>query len=102
MPGGCGCAGQSCGCSIVNGAGISVTGVGSASNPFIVSIDNAAFSIGSQVKVGDTTTIDMSITGDGTPLDPLLIQARVLLTSPAGSRFTLDVSDSGVLSTRAV
>jgi hypothetical protein len=38
MPRGCGCAGNSCGCLIVAGAGVTVSGTGNASEPYVVSV----------------------------------------------------------------
>lgn len=44
MPG-CNCPGQSCGCAIQAGSGVRVAGVGTAKNPFVVSLDNAPVTI---------------------------------------------------------
>jgi hypothetical protein len=38
MPGGCGCAGGSCGCAIQAGPGLVVTGTGNASAPFTITL----------------------------------------------------------------
>ena len=38
MPSGCGCAGNSCGCSITAGPGLTIEGTGNASAPFIISL----------------------------------------------------------------
>lgn len=38
MPRGCGCAGNSCGCLVQAGAGITVVGTGNASEPYIIAV----------------------------------------------------------------
>lgn len=38
MPGGCGCGGSSCGCSIIAGPGLIVTGTGNSSAPFQITL----------------------------------------------------------------
>lgn len=40
MPRGCGCAGNSCSCMVIGGAGVDVTGTGNASSPFVVSLND--------------------------------------------------------------
>lgn len=97
----CGCSGGSCGCSIIAGSGIEVNGIGTASNPFVVELDAASASIAGQIVVADTNTIDMKLTGAGTTLNPFVIEGRVIVVSPNGTRYTLAVSNAGVLSTVA-
>jgi hypothetical protein len=98
MPKNCGCAGESCGCAIAAGSAITVTGVGSKSNPFKISVDLANFPLAQQVKVQDTSSVDLTLTGQGTPADPLVLSGEVRLTAQNGSRYRLDVSNTGVLS----
>lgn len=102
MARGCGCAGESCGCSVVAGTAIVVTGVGSKASPFRVSVDLANFPLASQVRVADSTTVDMTMTGTGTPADPLILSAAVLLVAPNGAKYTLAVDNAGVLSAKSV
>lgn len=45
MPGGCGCSGGSCGCSIVAGPGLVITGTGNASAPFVITLAPTADTI---------------------------------------------------------
>lgn len=40
MPRGCGCAGNSCSCLIIGGAGIGVAGTGNVSAPYVISLNN--------------------------------------------------------------
>lgn len=42
MPRGCGCAGGSCGCLVVNGQGVTVSGTGNASDPYMVGLTETA------------------------------------------------------------
>lgn len=65
----CGCAGQTCSCVITAGRNVQVTGTGSSSNPFVVS------ATGTALEVADTDTIDLSLTGEGTAVSPLVLTA---------------------------
>jgi hypothetical protein len=85
----CNCGGQSCGCLIVAGAGIQVTGIGTADNPFV--IRNIASDLASSFKVSDTLTLDMVLAGSGTNLDPFILQGNVTLQMQQLS----DVSNPG-------
>jgi hypothetical protein len=73
----CGCAGQDCSCTVVGGTGISVTGTGSASNPFrIDSTQSLTFT------VADTGSVDLFLSGSGTIDDPTVLTATATLTIP--------------------
>lgn len=82
----CGCAGQTCGCLVTGGEGIEVTGSGTASNPFVVV--NTASDLASSFEVNDTTTLDLTLAGGGTALDPFILSGVVTLT-------TDDLTDKG-------
>jgi hypothetical protein len=41
MPRNCGCAGSTCGCLVQGGAGVTVTGLGSATEPYVIGWDGA-------------------------------------------------------------
>lgn len=97
MPG-CKCSGQTCSCSIVNGVGTVVTGTGTAADPFKLNVDPSSLLLSSIIKVSDSTTLDLTQTGSGSVNDPIIISGRVLLYSPSGSKYTLAVSNAGVLS----
>lgn len=68
------CCGQStCACILNAGAGIEVTGVGTANDPYVITstvTDLSAF-----LQVNDTPTIDLILTGTGTIGDPLSLRA---------------------------
>lgn len=68
----CGCASGSCSCLITGGTGITVTGVGSQDNPYVV---NGAF-----FATSDSPTVSLTLTGTGTTLDPYRIVANAHLT----------------------
>jgi len=76
MARGCGCAGSSCGCTIVAGAGITVEGNGTTASPFKVSNSGVT-----QIKTSlagspsSTDRIQITIRGAGTPSDPAVISA---------------------------
>jgi hypothetical protein len=95
----CGCKGSICGCTIKSGTGITVTGTGTASNPFVISRDTTGDTVFRQVKVGNTTTFRAKITGTGTVADPVVISGDVIVVAPNGSFWKLAVSNTGVLST---
>lgn len=71
----CGCSGSSCGCSIIAGDGVSVTGLGTKRDPIIISAELA--SLADVISFQDTPTIDFTVLGDGTPTDPYIVQAAV-------------------------
>lgn len=73
----CNCAGQTCGCLVRAGAGIEVTGIGTADNPFI--IRNIASDLATSLKVSNTTTLQLTMAGAGTNLDPFILQGAVTL-----------------------
>lgn len=85
----CACAGQSCGCLVIAGAGIQVTGIGTSDNPFV--IRNIASDLASSLKVSDTLTLDMVLAGSGTNVDPFILQGNVTLQMQQLS----DVSNPG-------
>lgn len=98
----CNCAGSTCGCRVTAGAGITVGGTGTAVDPFVVRRNTATDSVGAQVQVSDTTTVDMTKIGTGTAADPIILSAAVVLVAPNGSRWSLAISNAGVLSTVAL
>lgn len=69
----CGCAanGEACACLIVDGSNTTVTGDGSSTTPYKVNV--AVSSVVLQVQ--DTPSIDLSLSGLGTPASPWLLQA---------------------------
>jgi hypothetical protein len=73
----CNCAGSTCGCLVTAGNGITVTGTGTAADPFI--IVNSAANLAQALTVTDTVTLDMVKTGSGTNLDPIIISGNVTL-----------------------
>lgn len=64
----CGCSGASCSCLIQGQGGVTVTGAGSISSPYVITSDV-------EVGVADTATINMTKTGDGSAATPYLFQA---------------------------
>jgi hypothetical protein len=73
----CGCSGASCGCLIQAGAGIRISGAGTGINPYV--IDATATGISGLMKVSDTATVDMSLTGTGSPADPYNVSAVAIM-----------------------
>jgi hypothetical protein len=71
----CGCASGTCSCLVTAGPGITVSGVGSQSNPFVVT--------GPFIAVANTPTADTILTGTGTVSDPYRLSVNVHLTLDA-------------------
>lgn len=74
----CNCAGSTCACSVVGAGGISVTGIGTAGDPFVVSLE--AISLAGAITVSDSVSIDFSMLGAGTVADPFIISGAVIGT----------------------
>lgn len=77
----CGCSGSSCNCVVQAGTGTTVTGAGSAANPYIVS----AIGDDTVVTVSDTPTVNNTLTGDGSPGTPYNISSAVIVDPVAGN-----------------
>jgi hypothetical protein len=71
------------------GSGISVTGTGTASDPFVIT--NIGASLNTALQVSDTITLNLTRIGSGTNLDPLIISGDVTLLMQQLS----DVSNPG-------
>jgi hypothetical protein len=69
----CGCSGASCSCFIIGQGGVTVTGAGSQSNQYVISSDI-------NVDVLDTSTVNMSKTGDGSPANPWTFSSVATVT----------------------
>lgn len=67
------CCGGGPSVKIVAGTGVTVEGVGTAGDPFIISFD-------SNLQVVDTTTINLTLVGDGSPEDPWSLSAALAST----------------------
>lgn len=64
----CGCAGSSCSCVIQGSGGVSVLGSGTIASPYVISTDL-------NLAVIDTATVQMALSGSGSPADPYLLAA---------------------------
>lgn len=74
----CGCSSQ-CSCAVQgDGATTTVSGTGSAANPYVVS------ATGGQITATDTTTVDHTLTGNGTPATPYNLSSTVKVSSLPG------------------
>lgn len=69
----CGCSGGTCSCVVTGSGGITVTGSGTPSNPFVVSG-------GGVLTVADTSTVDLTLSGAGSPGSPYLLTATALVS----------------------
>jgi len=73
----CNCSGATCGCKVNGGTGISVSGTGTAADPYV--INNVAADLGTAFTVSDTLTLDLTKAGSGTNLDPIVLSGVVKL-----------------------
>lgn len=71
----CGCAGSSCSCLIEAGAGINVSGIGTAADPYVITAVLGQLS--QAISFQDSTSIDFTVTGFGTIVDPMTVTAVV-------------------------
>jgi hypothetical protein len=67
-----GCSDSGCNCVIQAGPGASVAGSGTATSPYILSADNA---LGESFSVQDSTTVNLTLFGSGTPEDRFILRA---------------------------
>lgn len=61
-----------CSCNIQAGPGIIVTGSGTLSNPYVVT---SGLDLSQALRVNDTTTVNLTLTGSGTNTDPFTLRA---------------------------
>jgi hypothetical protein len=67
------CGGGACSCLIQGGDGIIVSGAGTRQNPYLVRMDNPGLS--ESLRVQDTETVNLTLLGQGTPVDPFILSA---------------------------
>jgi hypothetical protein len=91
----CGCASALCTCTIQSGsANVAVVGLGSATNPYLITVDPA------YVQGKSSGTVTVTVTGAGTSASPYQIQADAKF-SPSGSMLqrgikTMSFASNGV------
>lgn len=71
-----GCGDAGCSCVIKAGSGVSVSGSGSSSNPFVIDAENALFD---SFSVRDTDSVNLTLTGLGTPDNRFVLSADATL-----------------------
>lgn len=69
----CNCAGSTCGCNLIAGPGVTVTGTGTKADPFKVTATLG--SLNAALSFNDSATIDFTVAGTGTPADPMTVTA---------------------------
>lgn len=78
----CGCTSSVCNCVVQAGDGVTVTGAGTAANPYVIAADQA-----DAVTVEDTTSVDMTKTGN--------VISSAIIRDPAATNL-LTVGPNGV------
>lgn len=91
----CNCAGSSCGCSVTSGAGINVSGTGTAADPFIVTADITSLPIADSIAVSNSTSIEFGKKGTGAIGDPVIVTGQVVVRSPNGTRWAPVIDNAG-------
>jgi hypothetical protein len=69
----CRCQSENCTCAVKAGTGVIITGSGSPADPWTV---NAIPSAAGTLRVEDTFTIDLVLSGSGTGTDPYVLRAN--------------------------
>lgn len=69
----CGCSGSTCSCVIQGGGGVSVLGSGTIASPYVIATDL-------NLAVIDTATVQMALSGSGSPSDPFLLAATASIS----------------------
>lgn len=90
------------------GEGITVSGIGTAANPFVIVAEGQP--ITGLLQVDDTTTVDLTLRGSGSEQDPYILSAAVkseirkgvgspngVVAAPVGTLYTR--TDGGTAST---
>jgi hypothetical protein len=93
MPGGCGCAGGSCSCTVTAGPGLTISGTGNASSPFMISLAPSPGAI----TVAATGPLDLSANGGNSVVLVTLNASAtsVVLPSTGGHLDILFIQGSG-------
>jgi hypothetical protein len=68
----CGCTGTTCSCKLVGKGAVVVTGAGTLTNPYEISVSPA-------MAVQDSGTVDLTLYGSGTSTDPYILSADAAL-----------------------
>jgi hypothetical protein len=77
----CGCAGASCGCKIISGGnGINVFGIGTQEDPYLLTADVGQLE--GVIDFTDSSTVNFTVVGQGTPSDPMEVTATATITPP--------------------
>jgi len=72
----CNCSGSTCGCKVQGLGSVSVSGTGTAQDPYVVTLNG--LNISSAIQFDDSATIDFTVLGSGTNLDPYVVSADVI------------------------
>ena len=87
----CRCQSENCTCAISAGAGVTITGGGSPNDPWVVS---SSPSSSGTLRVEDTFTIDLVLSGTGTMADPYVLRANASEV-PGGISTDFGISGAG-------
>jgi hypothetical protein len=87
----CGCGGNAaleCNCVLVPGTNTTITGTGNPEDPYVITAGTAA------LTVTDTSTVDLTLTGNGSAGTPYNVSGAVLLNPQASN--LLEITPTGL------
>lgn len=71
----CNCTGTTCGCKIIGSASVNIYGTGTAQDPYKVEVEKLP--LDGLLNVRDSNSIDFTLTGNGTVLEPFALTAVI-------------------------
>lgn len=88
MPRGCGCAGNSCGCLVLAGPGVNITGTGNASEPYVVGLQQQQVVTLGPFDVYTVVNLTGQVEGDAVIFMEMNADVRFMFstTAPVGTR----------------
>jgi hypothetical protein len=89
------CGAPRCTCAVTAGPGVTLSGNGSSTTPYVISAGSAT---PTPVQAGDTPTVDTTVAGTGTSADPYVVSADVVLdpAPPGGGAELLHAGADGL------
>jgi hypothetical protein len=94
----CSCAGNACSCAIQATDGLSISGTGSASNPFVITLNNQYIQVAHTVA----GALDLSGMPSGAMVEVLLSANVTSVVLPTGDGYRLDLALKQAVASRTI